>query len=89
MQKISHSAASSSGGYALAPSHSGTTHLAGTGCEPAGGDPAGARPAAGPVPAVVLSFNNPPFQQAKEDLLAAATEADPAGSPASLPSRPR
>jgi multiple sugar transport system substrate-binding protein len=51
-------------------------------CGWGGERPAGsAPPSAGPQPARVLTFNNPLFQQAKDDLLAAIPEADPGLQP--------
>src|SRR5262245_32144102 len=64
--------------------------LVGTGaalaaCAPGGGRPAdggsGAAGGTGPAPVTVLTFNNPLFQQAKDDLLAVLPEADPGLQP--------
>jgi multiple sugar transport system substrate-binding protein len=54
-------------------------------CAPGGGRPADGGPGAaggtGPAPVTVLTFNNPLFQQAKDDLLAVLPEADPGLQP--------
>jgi ABC-type glycerol-3-phosphate transport system substrate-binding protein len=50
-------------------------------CALPGAGPEAPAPAAGPVTAKVLSFNNPLFQRAKDDLLAVAAEVDPTLQP--------